>query len=107
MATTAKLHRFINRFCGAIQYGVGLLKQVDLDFLLKSVNTGQISRATFLSEVKRRGVLMDDFSIEDEMERIEDDLPERQDLAEVDLNDDPNVVQFADGFRNALGGDAA
>lgn len=50
---------------------------------------------------------MDDFNVEDEMERIEDDLPELQDLAEVDLNDDPNVVQFADGFRNALGGDAA
>jgi len=83
-------------------FGVGLLRQVDLDFLLKSVNTGQISQETFLTEVKRRGVLMDDFSVDDEIERTEQEIPDAQDLAEVHLDDDPSVI----AFNNALNGAA-
>lgn len=57
-------------------YGLSLLSQADLTVLLQAVNTGQISKHTFLKELVRRNVLMDDLDIDDEIERIKDEEPE-------------------------------
>jgi hypothetical protein len=68
-------------------FGLSLLNGADLTFLLQAVNTGQISRITFLRECLRRGVLMDDLDPEEEIERIEDEMPEP---VTVPLEEDDN-----------------
>lgn len=52
-------------------FGVTMRDAADLQTLLNAVNTGQISRETFWKELKRRGVLMDDFEPEEETERLQ------------------------------------
>ena len=86
-------------------FGVNLLGQADLQFLLNARNTGQISHATFIKECKRRNVLMDGIDAEDEQERLEDEIPEREDLAEVDLEDETPSPQEA--FLNVVNGGLA
>jgi hypothetical protein len=54
-------------------FGITLRDATDLTTLLAAVNAGQISRETFWKELKRRGVLMDDFDENVEAERIEQD----------------------------------
>lgn len=56
-------------------FGVSMRDAADLQTLLTAVNAGQISRETFWKELKRRGVLMDDFDPEEEAERIEAEAP--------------------------------
>lgn len=68
-------------------YGLSLLNQADLTLLLQAVNTGQLSRQTFLKELIRRNVLMDDLDIDDEIERIKDEEPEPISLP-LNLEDD-------------------
>ncbi|MGB1215650.1 MAG: DUF4055 domain-containing protein [Pikeienuella sp.] len=55
------------------EYGAGGINQVELNTLLTSVNTGQISRDTFIGELKRRGVLSAKVDPEDEAEKIDDE----------------------------------
>jgi hypothetical protein len=52
-------------------FGLSLVSGKDEDTLLKSRMAGEISRTTYLSEMKRRNVLSEDLNIEDEMSRIE------------------------------------
>ena len=54
-------------------FGVSMLDAQMLTAMLSAVNTGQMSRETFLREMKRRGVVRSDLDIEEEMQRIEDD----------------------------------
>jgi hypothetical protein len=56
-------------------FGVSMRDATDLQTLLNAVNAGHISRARFLSELKRRGVLADDVDIELEMDAAENDGP--------------------------------
>lgn len=51
-------------------FGITMRDAADLQALLGAVNAGQISRETFWRELKRRGVLMDDFDPDEEAERI-------------------------------------
>lgn len=54
-------------------FGVTLRDAADLATLLAAVNAGQISRETFWKELKRRGVLMDDFDADEELDKIDQD----------------------------------
>jgi hypothetical protein len=56
-------------------FGLAFQDQVDLDTLIKARQAGDISRETLWAEMKRRNVLMDDFSPEEETERLEDEGP--------------------------------
>ncbi len=69
-------------------FGVSLLGQGDLTFLLNAVNTGQISHETFIKECIRRGIFMDDLDPEDEAERIKDEAPEPIELPGLDEDED-------------------
>ncbi|WP_165447325.1 DUF4055 domain-containing protein [Rhizobium ruizarguesonis] len=53
-------------------FGITMRDATDLTTLLAAVNAGQISRETFIKELIRRGVLMDT-SVDDEVERIDND----------------------------------
>lgn len=52
-------------------FGVGLMTAQEALALLSSVNTGQLSRETFLRELARRGMIRSDIDPMDEAERIE------------------------------------
>jgi len=86
---------FMNQFMGApagtagsvnvnTDFGLSLLNGADLTFLLNAVNTGQISRQTFLAECVRRNVLMEGIDPEEEAERIETEMPEPLTLPVID-----------------------
>jgi hypothetical protein len=51
----------------------GITLDDDLEVLLKSRLAGDISHETFLNEMKRRGVLADDVTVEDEIERTQEE----------------------------------
>lgn len=55
------------------EYGVSMMTAQDLTAMLTAVNTGNMSRATFLNEMKRRGMISADVDIEEEAERIADE----------------------------------
>ncbi|GAA6162580.1 DUF4055 domain-containing protein [Pelagimonas sp. KU-00592-HH] len=65
-------------------FGISLLSQGDLQFLLNAVNTGQISHATFLKECQRRNVLMDDIDPSDEKELIDKESPKQVDFPGIE-----------------------
>lgn len=67
-------------------FGLSLLGGADLAFLLQAVNTGQISRETFIRECIRRNVLMDDIDPDEEAERIEMETPAQISLPEELIN---------------------
>lgn len=56
-------------------FGVSIRDAADLQALLAAVNAGHISRETFWKELKRRGVLMDDFEPEEETDRLDSEAP--------------------------------
>ncbi len=51
-------------------FGAGMMGAQELTLLLTAVNTGNLSRETFLHELARRGMVQSDLNIEDEAERI-------------------------------------
>jgi len=51
-------------------FGLALRDRAELDLLLKARAAREISRTTFLAELKRRGLLPDDFDATAEAERI-------------------------------------
>jgi len=53
-------------------FGISMRDAADLTTLLAAVNARQISQVTFLKELKRRGVLMDDVDPEEEQALIAD-----------------------------------
>lgn len=56
-------------------FGMSLKDQAEVEALLRSRAAGDISRSTFLSELKRRKLLPDDFDVEAEMTKIENEGP--------------------------------
>lgn len=52
-------------------FGVSMLTPQEMQAMLMAVNTGNMSRETFLREMARRGMIREDISPEDEAERIE------------------------------------
>lgn len=54
-------------------YGAGTITQAELNILLSAVNTGNMSRQTFLEEMQRRGVISADIDVDEEIERIADE----------------------------------
>ena len=55
------------------EFGVSMLTAQELTAMLGAVNTGNLSRETFLSELKRRGFVRDDLDVDAEIEAIEAD----------------------------------
>lgn len=55
------------------EFGVSMMGAQEVTALLAAVNTGNLSRETFLREMARRGVVRDDLSPEDEAQQIEDE----------------------------------
>lgn len=64
-------------FSGSIEvnkeFGVSMMTAQEITALLSAVNTGNLSRTTFLEEMKRRGVLRADLNVADEEERVGND----------------------------------
>jgi hypothetical protein len=52
-------------------FGLSLVSGKDEDLLLKSRMSGELSRESYLTELKRRGVLREEIDIQEEMELIE------------------------------------
>lgn len=55
-------------------FGMTMRRKDDLDFLDKARGRGDLSRGTWLREVKKRGVLGDDVDVEAELLAIEDEM---------------------------------
>ena len=56
-------------------FGITLNGSSDSEFLLKARAQGEITGKTFLSEIKRRGVLADSVNVEDELDELEAEGP--------------------------------
>nr|WP_249139116.1 DUF4055 domain-containing protein [Actibacterium sp. MT2.3-13A] len=69
-------------------FGVSMMGAQELSAMLSAVNTGNLSRETFLREMARRGMIRPDIDVEDELQRIED---EGGDLMGGSAEDDQNV----------------
>jgi hypothetical protein len=57
------------------EYGVGMMTAQELTVLLQAVNTGNMSRETFLRELARRGMVAPDLDPNEEGERIDATAP--------------------------------
>nr|WP_309504300.1 DUF4055 domain-containing protein [uncultured Roseovarius sp.] len=55
------------------EFGVSMLTAQDVTAMLSAVNTGNMSRRTFIGEMKRRGFIRSDMDVDEELERIEED----------------------------------
>lgn len=55
------------------EFEIAAITAHELNALLSAVNTGQISRETFIGELIRRGVISDVIDVADELERIDDE----------------------------------
>jgi len=55
------------------EFGAGTMTAQEAQVMLTAVNTGQLSRATFLSELARRGLIRSDIDPDEEAQRIEDE----------------------------------
>lgn len=53
------------------EFGVNMIGAQEVTALLGAVNTGSLSRETFIGELARRGMIKPDVRADDEMERIE------------------------------------
>lgn len=52
-------------------FGVSMMTAQEVTAMLSAVNTGNLSRETFLSELKRRGFVRDDLDVEAEIDAID------------------------------------
>ena len=57
-------------------FGVSMITPQEMTAMLAAVNTGNMSRATFLEEMKRRGAVREDLDTDEEIERIEAEGPD-------------------------------
>lgn len=57
-------------------YGITMLTAQEVTAMLMAVNTGSLSKETFLHEMARRGMIREDIDVEAELERIKVDQPE-------------------------------
>lgn len=58
------------------EFGISARAGLDIDALLKARMGGELSRETFLREIRRRSVISEDTDIEEEMGRIEAEGPD-------------------------------
>lgn len=58
------------------EFGVNMMTAQDLTAMLAAVNTGNMSRQTFLGELARRGMVRPDLDVEDEIDLISEDGPD-------------------------------
>lgn len=63
-------------------FGVSMLTPQEMTALLTAVNTGNLSKRSFLEEMKRRGALREDLDTDDELEAIEQEAPELEPLTD-------------------------
>lgn len=56
-------------------FGVSMMTAQEIGVMLQAVNTGNMSRATFIGEMVRRGMLRSDIKPEEEEERIATEAP--------------------------------
>lgn len=74
-------------------YGTQAISNEEAKFLLECVKAGTLSKATFLAEVKRRGLMADDFDVKAEVQAIEDELAAAPQFEPIGGNQaDPNAV---------------
>lgn len=57
-------------------FGLSMQDSADVEALYKARLAGEITRKTYLEELKRRGLLSDDFDIDKEIELLADEEPE-------------------------------
>lgn len=57
------------------EFGTAMLTAQDVTALLSAVNTGNLSKATFLREMSRRGFIRDDLNPDEELDAIETEAP--------------------------------
>lgn len=58
------------------EFGISMLTAQEVTAMLSAVNTGNLSRETFIEELKRRSFVREDLSTEDEIGRIDDEAPD-------------------------------
>ena len=58
------------------EFGTAILTAQDVTALLSAVNTGNLSKATFLREMSRRGFIRDDLNPDEELDAIEGEGPD-------------------------------
>lgn len=61
-------------------YGVSMLRPQEMTALLTAVNTGNLSKRSFLEEMKRRGAIREDLNTDEELQAIEDEAPDLEPL---------------------------
>lgn len=66
-------------------FGATPLSAAEAQVLLQAVNTGQISRTTFLGELSRRGMLAEDLDPDEEAERLASEGPDDMTGEPMDL----------------------
>ena len=52
------------------EFGVNTMDAQVMTAMLSAVNTGNLSRETFIAEMSRRGMIAPDINVDDEVERI-------------------------------------
>lgn len=63
-------------------FGVSMLTPQEMTALLTAVNTGNMSKRTFIEEMKRRGALREDLDTDAELEAIEGEAPDLEPLTD-------------------------
>lgn len=58
------------------EFGISMLTPQEVTAMLTAVNTGTLSRETFLEELKRRGFVRADLDTQEEMDRIDSEGPD-------------------------------
>lgn len=71
-------------------FGLSLISGKDEDTLLKSRLSGELSRETYLTEMKRRGVLREELDVQEEIELINAEGESFNDVPQVSDQNDAN-----------------
>ena len=71
-------------------FGLSLISGKDEDTLLKSRLSGELSRETYLTEMKRRGVLREELDVQEEIELINAEGESFNDVPQVSEPNDAN-----------------
>lgn len=74
-------------------FDIGLSDEKDTDALLKMRDIGDISAETLGNEFKRRGILSAEYDYETEQKRIQDEMPEGEDEADIQAASTPDDVE--------------
>lgn len=78
-------------------FGISALSNADHDLLLRMYQIGAITRSVLLQEIKRRGILMEDFDVDDMSEEFEDSALD--DVAEAPTEDsDAQILSLVESL---------